>query len=147
QAAAVRARGREGVRSCHRAAAHADRRLYRGPRCARDLRRATDHASSRLRSVFGAMIRTLWFYLVVVVSSLIHATAVIVAALLGVKRRPGGVYDWGTNDWSRQVLWAAGTPVQAEGLDRIPDRPVVYAANHSSMFDIWVLAATLPGSV
>ena len=95
------------------------------------------------------MIRTLWFYLVVVVSSVIHATGVIVAALLGVKRRPGGggVYDWGTNDWSRQVLWAAGTPVQAEGLDRIPDRPVVYAANHSSMFDIWALAATLPGSV
>ena len=95
------------------------------------------------------MIRTLWFYLVVVVSSVIHATGVIVAALLGVKRRPGGggVYDWGTKDWSRQVLWAAGTPVQAEGLDRIPDRPVVYAANHSSMFDIWALAATLPGSV
>ncbi len=95
------------------------------------------------------MIRTLWFYLVVVVSSVIHATGVIVAALLGVKRRPGGgdVYDWGTNDWSRQVLWAAGTPVRAEGLDRIPDRPVVYAANHSSMFDIWALAATLPGSV
>src|SRR3989454_2091307 len=90
------------------------------------------------------MIRTLWFYLVVVVSSVIHATGVIVAALLGVKRRPGGgdVYDWGTNDWSRQVLWAAGTPVRAEGLDRIPDRPVLYAANHSSMFDIWALAAT-----
>src|SRR5438128_8263144 len=95
------------------------------------------------------MIRTLWFSLVVVVSSVIHATGVIVAALLGVKRRPGrgDVYDWGTNDWSRQVLWAAGTPVRAEGLDRIPDRPVVYAANHSSMFDIWALAATLPGSV
>ena len=95
------------------------------------------------------MIRTLWFYLVVVVSSVIHATAVIVAALLGVKRRTGGggVYDWGTNDWSRQVLWAAGTPVRVEGLDRIPDRPVVYASNHSSMFDIWALAATLPGSV
>jgi len=95
------------------------------------------------------MIRTLWFYLVVVVSSVIHATTVIVAALLGVKRRPSGgdIYDWGTNDWSRQALWAAGTPVRAEGLDRIPDRPVVYASNHSSMFDIWALAATLPGSV
>src|SRR5260221_11452740 len=95
------------------------------------------------------MIRTLWFYLVVVVSSVIHATAVIVASLLGVKRRPGAgdIYDWGTNDWSRQVLWAAGTPVKAEGLDRIPDRPVVYISNHSSMFDIWALPATLPGSV
>jgi len=95
------------------------------------------------------MIRTLWFYLVLLVSSVIHATGVILASVVGVKRRPGGggVYDWGTNDWSRQVLWAAGTPVHAEGLDRIPDGPVVYTANHSSIFDIWALAATLPGSV
>src|SRR5260370_42116865 len=92
--------------------------------------------------------RTLWVFLVVVVSSVVHATAVIVASLLGVKRRPGAgdVYDWGTNDWSRQVLWAAGTPVRAEGLDRIPDRPVAYASHHSSMFELWALAAPLPGS-
>lgn len=93
------------------------------------------------------MIRSLWFYLVLVVSSVIHATGVIAASLLGVKRRPGGVYDWGTSDWSRQLLAAAGTPVRVDGLERIPDRPVVYASNHSSMFDIWALAATLPGSV
>src|SRR5438309_8786958 len=79
----------------------------------------------------------------------VHSTGVILAALLGVKRRPGGggVYDWGTTDWSRQLLRAAGTPVEVEGLDRIPGGPVVYASNHSSMFDIWALAATLPGSV
>src|SRR5204862_8017631 len=79
----------------------------------------------------------------------IHSVGVIAAALLGVKRRPGGggVYDWGTNDWSRQILRAAGTPVRVEGMERIPDGPVVYASNHSSMFDIWALAATLPGSV
>ena len=95
------------------------------------------------------MIRTLWFYVVLVVSSVIHSIGVIGAALLGVKRRPGGggVYDWGTNDWSRQILRAAGTPVRVEGMERIPDGPVVYASNHSSMFDIWALAATLPGSV
>ena len=95
------------------------------------------------------MIRTLWFYLVLVVSSVVHSVGVIAAALLHVKRRPGGggVYDWGTNDWSRQVLRAAGTPVRVEGMERIPDGPVVYASNHSSMLDIWALAATLPGSV
>lgn len=97
------------------------------------------------------MIRTLWFYLVLVVSTVIHAVGVIGAALLGVPRRPrgggGGVYDWATQDWSRWVLRAAGTPVDVEGLDRVPrDQPVVYASNHSSMFDIWALAATLPGS-
>ena len=94
------------------------------------------------------MIRTAWFYIVVVFSTIIHATAPIVAAMLRIRYRRGGVYDWGTNDWSRDLLAAAGTKVRAEGLEQIPrDRPVVYASNHSSMFDIWALAATLPGSV
>src|SRR5439155_1226425 len=95
-----------------------------------------------------AMIRTAWFYVVVVFSTIIHATAPIVAAILRIRYRPGGVYDWGTNDWSRDLLAAAGTKVRPEGLERIPrDQPVVYASNHSSMFDIWALAVTLPGSV
>jgi 1-acyl-sn-glycerol-3-phosphate acyltransferase len=96
------------------------------------------------------MIRTAWFYLMLVVSSFVHATTVIVAALFRVKRRPGGggIYDWGTNDWARDLLDAAGTPVWLEGLERIPrDGPVVYASNHSSVFDIWALAAALPGAV
>jgi len=94
------------------------------------------------------MIRTIWFYLVLVVSSVIHAGGVLVAALLGVKRRPGGIYDWGATDWARDIIAAAGTPVELQGADRIPrNQPVVYASNHSSMFDIWALAATLPGSV
>ena len=93
------------------------------------------------------MIRTLWFYVVVVGSTILHATGAILAALLGVKHRTGGVYDWSTTDWSRDILRAAGTPVRLEGRERIPRGPVVYASNHSSMFDIWALAATLPGSV
>src|SRR5213594_2877715 len=94
------------------------------------------------------MIRTVWFYVVLVVSSVIHAGGVLVAALLGVKRRPGGIYDWGATDWARDIIAAAGTPVELQGADRIPrNQPVVYASNHSSMFDIWALAATLPGSV
>jgi len=94
------------------------------------------------------MIRTIWFYFVLVVSSVIHAGGVLVAALLGVKRRPGGIYDWGATDWARDIIAAAGTPVELQGADRIPrNQPVVYASNHSSMFDIWALAATLPGSV
>jgi 1-acyl-sn-glycerol-3-phosphate acyltransferase len=93
------------------------------------------------------MARTLWYYLVLIVSSIVHALGPIGAALLGVKHRPGGVYDWGAQDWSRQVLAAAGTPVDVEGIERVPrDRPVVYASNHSSMFDIWALSAVLPGS-
>jgi 1-acyl-sn-glycerol-3-phosphate acyltransferase len=67
---------------------------------------------------------------------------------LRVRNRRGGVYDWAGTGWARDVLRTARTPVIAEGLEHIPrDRPVIYASNHSSMFDIWALFATLPGSV
>src|SRR5207302_8839130 len=107
-----------------------------------------DRAARGLRSVFCGMIRTVWFYVVLVVTRWIQTGGVLVAAVGGVKRRPGGVYDWGTSDWSRDIIAAAGTPVELEGRERIPQhQPVVYASNHSSMFDIWALAAVLPGSV
>jgi len=92
------------------------------------------------------MIRLVWAALQIVPSTCIHALGAIGAALLGVPRR-SGVYDWATVDWARHALRAAGTPVEATGLERIPaGQPVVYASNHTSLFDIWALAATLPGS-
>ena len=94
------------------------------------------------------MIRTLWYYVVLLFSTLLHASAAAVGGILRVKNRRGGVYDWAGTDWARDILSAAGTPVIAEGVDRIPrDTSVVYASNHSSMFDIWALFATLPDSV
>jgi len=93
-------------------------------------------------------LRTLWYYVVLVVSTIVHATAAVVAGLFRVRNRRGGVYDWASTDWSRDILRAAGTPVMAEGLEHIPrDQAVMYASNHSSMFDIWALFAVLPGSV
>ena len=93
------------------------------------------------------MIRALVWWLYVLPSTFVHAMGAILAALFGIKRRPGGVYDWATVDWSRRILAVAGTPVEVTGLDRLPrDQPLVYASNHTSMFDIWALAATLPGS-
>ncbi len=90
------------------------------------------------------MIRTLFFYIVLFISTAIHGGASILAGLLGIKRR--GLYDWGTQDWSRWNLWAAGTPLDVQGIEKVPAGPVVYASNHSSMFDIWALSAALPGS-
>ena len=94
------------------------------------------------------MIRTLWYYIVLFFTTILHASAAIIGGLFHVKHRVGGVYDWSSTDWSRDILSAAGTPVVASGLEQIPrDQPVMYASNHSSMFDVWALFATLPGSV
>ncbi|MBI1967600.1 MAG: 1-acyl-sn-glycerol-3-phosphate acyltransferase [Gemmatimonadetes bacterium] len=90
--------------------------------------------------------RTPLFYLMLVVSSLVHGLTSIVVALLGVTNRR--VHDWSVRGWAKWILAAAGTRVEVWGLERVPrDGPVVYASNHSSMFDIWALAAALPGSV
>lgn len=94
------------------------------------------------------MIRTLWYYAVLFVSTVVHALGAVVGGVLRIPNRVGGIYDWADVDWSHDVLKAAGTPVIAEGLDLIPrGQPLIYASNHSSMFDIWALLATLPGSV
>jgi 1-acyl-sn-glycerol-3-phosphate acyltransferase len=93
-------------------------------------------------------VRTLWYYVVLFISTVIHASGAIVAGIFRVKNRVGGIYDWANIDWSDDILKAAGTPVLAEGLERIPrGQPLMYASNHSSMFDIWAILATLPGSV
>ena len=94
------------------------------------------------------MLRTLWYYLVLVVVTVLHASGTLLGSLFRIKHRPGGIYDWGTAVWSRRVLRGAGTPVVVDGYEKIPvGGPVIYASNHSSMFDIWALSATLPGSI
>jgi 1-acyl-sn-glycerol-3-phosphate acyltransferase len=94
------------------------------------------------------VIRTLWYYIILVLSTVLHASASILAGVLRVPLRRGGVYDWAGTGLARDILRAAGTPVIVEGLENIPrDQPVIYASNHSSMFDIWALFAALPDSV
>jgi 1-acyl-sn-glycerol-3-phosphate acyltransferase len=48
--------------------------------------------------------------------------------------------------WGRILLMSARIPVRVEGLEHLaPGQAYVYAANHRSNFDIYVLIATLPG--
>jgi 1-acyl-sn-glycerol-3-phosphate acyltransferase len=48
--------------------------------------------------------------------------------------------------WARSLLFLARTPVQVEGLEHLAaPQAYVFAANHRSNFDIFVLFAILPG--
>lgn len=94
------------------------------------------------------MLRTLWFFVVLVASTIWYGSSCVIAGLLGVERKPGGVYDRATKRWARNALWAAGTPCRVVGLEGIPlHQPLVFACNHQSWFDIFQLAAVLPGSL
>jgi 1-acyl-sn-glycerol-3-phosphate acyltransferase len=59
--------------------------------------------------------------------------------------------DWSggaSNDvirfWARLLLRIGGVRVRTLGVERIPEGPVVFAANHASVLDIPVLFACLP---
>jgi 1-acyl-sn-glycerol-3-phosphate acyltransferase len=72
---------------------------------------------------------------------------VVLAALVGVRYRPGNIYDRSGREWGRGMLRWCRIAVRVEGRERIPQTPVVYVANHASQIDIWALLAELPGSV
>src|SRR5713101_2146493 len=91
------------------------------------------------------MLRTLWFVLNLFVYTVWYASKAVIAGLLRVPNRPGGVYDECARRWSKGILRAVGARVNVVGFNHVPaDRPVVYASNHQSWFDIWVLAAAIP---
>jgi len=77
-----------------------------------------------------------------------YATRVIVAALVGIRQRPGGLYDRMQRAYGVAMLRATRMELDIEGCDRIPaGQPVVFVANHESWVDIWALLAGLPGTI
>lgn len=90
-----------------------------------------------LRYVASLAVLTFW-----------HGLQVMVAALVGIRHQPGGIYDRAAHNWGRRLLRANGVPVDVSGLEHlVPGTSYVYASNHVSFADIWVLFAVLPGSV
>ncbi len=70
---------------------------------------------------------------------------VVLAALLGVRERPGGVYDWAPRTWARILVRVTGVRIVLHGAERAaPGESRVFASNHVSWFDVFVLASVLP---
>jgi 1-acyl-sn-glycerol-3-phosphate acyltransferase len=89
-----------------------------------------------------------WYVVSLVALVIWYGGMVILAAIFGVKYRPGGVYDRAGRNWGRAQLRANGLKVRVEGREQLtPGSSYVFASNHTSFADIWVLFAHLPGSV
>lgn len=72
----------------------------------------------------------------------------LVAVGGGLFRAPPRLYDWVHRTWSRSLFAVAGVEVRVEGLEHVePGTPLIVAANHQSVFDIWALMAVLPLSL
>lgn len=85
----------------------------------------------------------LWFHFWLVLVTLFASGLVIAVSFLApntplIQR----IAAW----WGRTLLRFGRIPVQVEGLEHLkPGQAYVYAANHRSNFDIFVLIANLPG--
>ena len=92
-----------------------------------------------------SFIRTVMILVTSAIVTAVLGAIVILAALLGIEDKPGGIYDKIPRWWSRAVLWAGGVKVRLHGWENSGvGEPRVFAANHVSWFDVPALAATLP---
>ncbi|HEX8695909.1 MAG TPA: lysophospholipid acyltransferase family protein [Longimicrobium sp.] len=90
------------------------------------------------------MIRTVWFGLTALGMTLFWGPAVLFAAAFGLRDE-----DWYMDVvrlWARTVMRASGCRVVLHHPERVaPGEPRVIVSNHVSWFDVFALAASLPG--
>ena len=81
------------------------------------------------------------------VLTLVLGPVVVIAGMLGIEEKPGGVYQWCIRNWCRAILWVSGVKLVVEGAEKLSaTRGVVYIANHVSWYDIFALASVIPRS-
>jgi 1-acyl-sn-glycerol-3-phosphate acyltransferase len=92
-----------------------------------------------------SFLRTILLLITAILATLFLGLTVIIAALLGVKDKLGGIYDKVPRWWSTAVLWAVGVKVRVHGLEHASSgEPHIFASNHVSWFDVPSLAKVLP---
>lgn len=92
-----------------------------------------------------SVIRTIFTMLVLGVLTIVFAVILILAVLVGVPNRRGGLYEVLPRAWARATLWAAGVHVRVHGLEKLePQGTFIFICNHVSLFDILALVARLP---
>lgn len=85
----------------------------------------------------------LWFYFWLAVFTLTLGSVALIGSLFD---RTGAVVQHFARWWARALLWVARIKPEVHGLENLkPGETYVFAANHRSQFDIFVLLATLPG--
>jgi 1-acyl-sn-glycerol-3-phosphate acyltransferase len=89
------------------------------------------------------MIRATLVLLNLLVMTPIFGGAVLLAALLRVRDRPGGVYDWAPRLWGKTHLWVGGVRIVEHGVEHKGGAQHIFVANHLGNFDVFALAAKL----
>jgi 1-acyl-sn-glycerol-3-phosphate acyltransferase len=89
--------------------------------------------------------RTILLFVTAFFVTLFLGLTVVVAGLLGVKDKRGGLFEKAPKWWSAAVLWAVGIKVRVHGLENLSfGQAYIFASNHVSWFDVPALAKILP---
>jgi len=92
-----------------------------------------------------ALLRTIATMLTIGVLTVVFATILILATLIGLPNRRGSIYDVLPRLWARWTLWAGGVEVRMHGLEALPPGGTfIFICNHVSLFDILALVGWLP---
>jgi len=89
--------------------------------------------------------RTLLAFIAFVLGTIVCGLAAIIAELLGVRERPGSIYDKAPRWWARSILFVTGVEVRLHGAERLADGSSnIFVANHVSWYDVLALVVALP---
>lgn len=89
--------------------------------------------------------RTLLAMVTLAVMTVVCGSLAILARLVGVKERPGSIYDLAPRWWAGSILAAAGTEIVVHGAEQlVPGEPHIFVSNHVSWFDVLALVVALP---
>lgn len=88
------------------------------------------------------MIRTFFTLVTVVISTIMVSLSTFIFGIFGPYSKP--IY-YAAKMWVNSILFAAGTKLEVEGLEKIDKRmSYVFIGNHQSHFDVFAIFSVLP---
>lgn len=89
--------------------------------------------------------RTPFVFVFTLLLTAVLAPIVVVAGMLGVEEKPGGIYQKCMHAWCRAIIRISGVKLVVHNPERMSEvEGRVYVANHVSWYDIFALASTIP---
>jgi 1-acyl-sn-glycerol-3-phosphate acyltransferase len=87
-------------------------------------------------------VRSILFYIILICATLVCGLSAILVSFITGRRDLAHLCG---RAWANVNLWASGVTVRMQGLEKVQrDHPYIYAANHQSLFDIFVILGRLP---
>jgi len=89
--------------------------------------------------------RTPFVLVALIILTIILGSIVVIAGMLGIEEKPGGIYQKCMHAWCRAVIRMSGVKLVVSNPERMSElEGHVYIANHISWFDIFALASVIP---